>query len=257
MFTPEERSKLRERLLEMAAQDARLGGVAVTGSASDGREDRWSDIDLAFGVKEGEEFGAVVSGWTERMYAEHGAVHHTDIQAGPWIYRVFLLANTLQVDLAFVPQGEFRATAPTFRLVSGTASEAKHWPAPPVESLMGMGWLYALHARGCLARGRRWQAEYMISAMRDTALTLACLRHELPAAYGRGMDQLPEAVRAGFEAGLVRSLEEEELARAFGVVTGLLLKEIRATDGELADRLQGVVGELPGWAIAAAAQSSD
>jgi hypothetical protein len=26
-----------------------------------------------------------------------------------------------------------------------------------------MGWLYALHARSSIARGRVWQAEYMIS----------------------------------------------------------------------------------------------
>ena len=244
MFTVADREQLRARLLEMAAQDPRLSGVAVTGSAADGREDRWSDIDLAFGVCDGVELPAIVSDWTARMYAEHDAVHHTELLAGPWIYRVFLLANTLQVDLAFVSEAEFRALAPTFRLVSGTAREPGHLPAPVAGSLIGMGWLYALHARSSLARGQRWQAEHMISAMRDTALALACVRYGLPAAHGKGIDKLPEAVTAGFEEALVRGLVGAELSRAFGAATQLLLVEFRAADAELATRLERVLCEV-------------
>jgi len=50
MFTPEERAHLRSDLLERAACDCRISGAAITGSATTGREDRWSDIDLALGV---------------------------------------------------------------------------------------------------------------------------------------------------------------------------------------------------------------
>ena len=65
----------------------------------------------------------MVADWTARMYAEHGAVHHLDVTSGATLYRVFLLASTLQVDLAFAPAAEFRAIAPTFRLLFGTAAE--------------------------------------------------------------------------------------------------------------------------------------
>ena len=50
MFTPEERARLRSDLLDHASRDARISGAAITGSAAEEREDRWSDIDLAFGV---------------------------------------------------------------------------------------------------------------------------------------------------------------------------------------------------------------
>jgi len=50
MFTPEERDRLRSDLLEHAASDPHISGAAITGSAATGHEDRWSDIDLAFGV---------------------------------------------------------------------------------------------------------------------------------------------------------------------------------------------------------------
>jgi hypothetical protein len=39
------------------------------------------------------------------------------------LYRVLLLDNTLQVDLAFWPATEFGAIAPTFRLLFGRANE--------------------------------------------------------------------------------------------------------------------------------------
>ena len=52
MFIPEERVRLRSELLEYAATDKRISGAAITGSAANEREDRWSNIDLAFGVND-------------------------------------------------------------------------------------------------------------------------------------------------------------------------------------------------------------
>ena len=66
-----ERNGLRAALISAARTDRRITGVALTGSASVGGEDRWSDI-----------------------------------------------------DLAFAPEAEFGATAPTFRLLSGRAVPA-------------------------------------------------------------------------------------------------------------------------------------
>lgn len=53
VFTVEERERVRTWLLEKARADPRITGAAVTGSASHGAEDRWSDVDLFFGVAEG------------------------------------------------------------------------------------------------------------------------------------------------------------------------------------------------------------
>ena len=238
IFTPEERERLRSQLLERAVKDQRISGAAMTGSAAASREDRWSDIDLAFGVRDTGELSNVLSDWTAQMYQQHLALHHLDVQAGAWIYRVFLLPGTLQVDLAFVPAAEFRALAPTFRLVSGESNEPQHVPPPPAETIVGLGWLYALHARSCIARGNVWQAEYMISGIRDNALALACIRHGVPAVHGRGLDLLPKEITAPFEGALVRELETAELSRCFRVAMEGLLSEIRYADQALAGRLQ-------------------
>lgn len=241
MFTPEQRVCLRSDLLTYAAADPRITGAAITGSAAAAAEDRWSDIDLAFAVRTPADLPNVLSDCTTHMYHRHLALHHLDVRAGEWIYRVFLLPSTLQVDLAFVPASEFRALAPTFRLMFGESNEPRHVPPPSPADIVGLAWLYALHARTCIARHHLWQAEYMISGIRDHALALACIRHGLPAIHGRGMDLLPAEVAAQFEDALVRNLDTVELARAFRVAIHGLMHEIRNADEQLAGRLQGAL----------------
>lgn len=83
MFTPEGRSRLRSELLERAATDPRICVAAITGSAVLEHEDRWSDIDLAFGIVDEADLDMILSDWTDFMYATHLALHHLDVKAGP------------------------------------------------------------------------------------------------------------------------------------------------------------------------------
>jgi hypothetical protein len=244
LFTPEERERLRTAIIAEVCADPRVTGAAITGSASLGKEDRWSDIDLAFGVRTAEEIPGLLRDCTERMFAAHGAVHHVDVQAGAWIYRVFLLRSSLQVDLAFAPASEFGARAPSFKLVHGVAAPAAYRPPPQAEFLVGMAWLYALHVRPSIARGRYWQAEYMLSAARDHALALACLRHGLPTGDARGFDSLPADVRDAFRRGLAGSLDPADLVAAFRAVMDALAAEIEHADSALAERLRDPLREL-------------
>jgi hypothetical protein len=227
-----------------ARADKRITGAALTGSAARDADDRWSDLDLAFGIGDAAQLQDALSDWTDRMYRGHQALHHVDVVVGATIYRVFLLANTLQVDLAFSPADEFGARAPTFRLLFGTSVVMPQIQPPTAAYLIGFAWLHALHARSCIERGKTWQAEYMISAVRDHALALACLRHGLPAVQGRGMDRLPREVRAPFEGALVRTLEAGELRRAFAVAVEGLLRETRHADQDLGGRLAAPLTEL-------------
>lgn len=243
MFTPDERTELREGLLAAARADGRIVGAAVTGSAAVGREDRWSDIDLALCVDAGADLDAVVGDWTGWMYRKHGAVHQVDVWHNGIRYRVFLLASTLQVDLAFWP-GEFGPTSATFRLVFGTARDQPLRSTPEAVELIGLGWLYGLHVRSSLARGRPWQAEYMLGRLREHVLALACRRHGLTAVHGRGIDDLPPAETAELATTLVRGLDPNELARAFAVATRTLLTEARHLDPHLADQLTAPLLEL-------------
>jgi hypothetical protein len=55
--------------------------------------------------------------------------------------------------------------------------------------------IYAIHARACIERGRRWWAEHYVDAVRDHALSLACLREGVTEVQARGED-VPSSTRA-------------------------------------------------------------
>ena len=246
-FDPDARDRLRAELLAAARHDGRISSAAITGSASLDRADRWSDIDLAFGIANAARRDKVLADWTAVMYRLHGAVHHVDMKSGHTVYRVFLLRDTQQVDIAFAPAAEFAARGPTFRWVFGTSAPGERpWPPADAQELIGMGWLHALHARACLQRGQLWRAEHMVSGVRDYALMLACLRHGLETAHARGVDLLPEFLQAYFAGALVREMTTEEIARAFRVAVQGLLAEIGSADADLGERLADTVAQLAG-----------
>lgn len=235
MFSEEERGRLRDELVAAAREDGRIVAAAVLGSGASGDTDRWSDVDLGFGVAGDRD--AVLDDWTRRMY-DRGAVDHLDIVAGPSIYRAFLLGSSLQVDLSFTPADRFGAVGPTFRLLFGTAVEREE-PARP--DLIGMGWLYAVHARSALARDKVWQADHMIGGLRDTALALACVRHGLPAAQARGTDRLPAEVTDRAARARARTLDGPELARAARAALDLFRTEAARSDPDRARRLDATL----------------
>lgn len=231
MFRVEDRNRIRDRVLELAASDARVVAGAVVGSLALSEGDRWSDLDLTFAVADGVSVLDVLGDWTRALQGEFDAIHLFDLPAGASLYRVFLFPGSLQVDLSFTPASAFGATGPKFKLLFGNAVEKPFTPEQSPRELFGYAVHHALRARFCLLRGRVWQAEYWISGVRDYALALACLRHTLPSRNGRGYDDLPADVRASFAEALARSLEPDELLRALGVaIAGLLDEAGRSPD---------------------------
>lgn len=244
MYTPDERAALLASLVAAARADPQVTAAATIGSAAVGADDEWSDIDLALGLIDGVQPARAAESWTAELYAQHGAVHHLDVWSGPALYRVFLLGSTLQVDLSLWPHGAFRAIGPAFRLIFGEA-ERRDDPAPAVvEQIAGMGWLYALHVRSALARGRRWQAVHMLDGLRDQIIALACLRHGLPTAQGRGVDRLPENLQLVLASCRARTTDSSDLAAAFAGSCAMLLAELTHHDQDLADRLRPTVHAL-------------
>jgi len=243
MFTPDEREQLRAQLSSAAQSDPRLTGAAHLGSAALGRQDGWSDIDLALCLSRDAAFEDIVGDWTERLY-RCGAVTHLDVRRGAILYRVFLLENTLQIDISFWPAADFRATGEKFKLIFGTPNHPSPTPPPAAGDLIGMAWLYALHVRSALARNRLLQAEYMLSGMRNETLSLACLRHGLVAIQGRGLDDLPHDLRERLPRCFPHSLAADRLRSCFRAATHLLLEEIEHADSPLAAKLRGPLVEL-------------
>ena len=238
MFTPEERARTRDRVLEIARTDARIAAGALTGSSSGPGEDRWSDVDLAFGIADSVDPDEVLADWTATLDRELGVVHHWDLRGGSAVYRIFLLRDALEVDVGLVPAAEFGARGPSFRPVFGESVERPPLPEPDVRDLIGLGWHHARHALVAIERGHPWTAEFYVSALKDHSLALACIRLGERAEYARGIDRLPVDLTGPYEETLVRSLEPDELRRALSVAIERFLAEVTRIDAGLADALR-------------------
>ncbi len=82
MFSADWRERVRAEILNLAKSDPRISGGAVTGSATLNKLDAWSDIDLAFGLRDPRELPEVLATYTEKMYGSYGALHHLDVPSG-------------------------------------------------------------------------------------------------------------------------------------------------------------------------------
>jgi hypothetical protein len=241
VFTVEQRDALRERVLRLAEADERVVAGAAVGSLAVDAGDRFSDLDLTFAVA-GAAVAVVLDEWTRTLADELGAVLLVDLVSGPTTYRVLLFPDALQFDLSMTPADRFRAAGPKFRLLFGEPAPAEEAPArrpgalfiqtPAVApDVLGWGVIYALHGRACVERGRLWQAEHYVAAVRDHALALACLREGRIAVQARGYDDLPPETLARFEDTHVGRLEPDALRAALAAATRALLHE--GTEAEL------------------------
>jgi hypothetical protein len=246
MFNREEREEIRAALVRAAQADSNVTGAAHLGSAAADRLDDWSDIDFALCISPNAAMDEVIALWTARLYDGHGAIAHCDVRRGETLYRVFLLRNTLQVDISFWPANRFRATGPKFKLIFGTSNEGQPSPVDSTAELIGLAWLYGLHVRSSIARHRLLQAEYMLSNMRNRVIALACVREGFSTSEGRGFDDLSKNQRSRFAECYPSSLNPDELQCAFQRTMSALLREIRLRDSDLAERIGPTLIEVAG-----------
>jgi hypothetical protein len=236
MFTVEQRDALRERMLRLAEADDRVVAGALVGSLAVDAADRYSDLDLTFGVADAAQVADVLDDWTRTLVAELDAVALVDLERGSTTYRVFLLPDALQLDLSMSPAARFRPAGPRFRLLFGETAIDEGPSAPAIgdifiatpavaRDIFGWGVIYALHARACIERGRVWQAEHYVGAVRDHALALACIREGLPAAQARSYDDLSAETRTRSDDAHVGAVEPGALRRALAASADALALE--------------------------------
>jgi hypothetical protein len=243
MFSIDDRNRVRDHVLERARTDVRVVAGAVVGSLANSEGDRWSDLDLTFGVANGASLHEVLDDFAVDLVDQFEAIPLFDLPSGAAVYRVFLLPGCLQLDLSVAPASEFGALGPQFRLLFGQALDKPHVRSPEAPQMLGYAVHHLVRARVCIERSRYWQAEYWISGARDYALSLACRRRGLPAHHGRGFDTLPDTLRHSAEDALVRSLEPPELLRAFRCAIDLLLGETEEAQ-DLATKVEPKLRQL-------------
>jgi hypothetical protein len=243
MFSVHDRERIRDRVLQMAANDPRVVSGAIVGSLALSDGDRWSDLDLTFAVGDDSSIPDVLEDWTRTLVAEFGATQLFDLPSGASIYRVFLLLGCLQFDLSFTPAASFGAIGPKFKLLFGTAADRPQIGSPAPHELFGYAVHHFIRARICIERRRYWQAEYWLSGGRDYALSLACATRGLTPFHGRAFDDLPDDVREGFTDALPTSLEPDDLLAALRAAIDGLLREATAVE-EVASKVAPQLRQL-------------
>jgi hypothetical protein len=88
VFSVEQRDALQTRVRELAEEDERVVAGATVGSLAFDDGDRFSDLDLTFGIVDQVPVLEVLNDWTQIFIDELDAVPLADLERGPTIYRV-------------------------------------------------------------------------------------------------------------------------------------------------------------------------
>lgn len=178
--------EMRARILAAAQADPRMVGVLDYGSSSEGRDDAWSDLDLALVLHDAAlaPFSADWRGWAAQfgplLLAYHGGVGH------PWV--VYDTPGLpLRVDVAFHPLSGISVIAgwpnapqrleamvlldkTEGRIAALAAQLVGQSLAPPdaavaFEQVGGDFWYYLLRISSKLQRGQEWATRHDFSCI--------------------------------------------------------------------------------------------
>lgn len=243
MFTVLYRQQIREKILQQAKNDHRIVSAAIIGSYAHGQEDRWSDIDLTFGVDESFTLRDLINSWTDYVEEELEGVMLFELPYGATTYLVYILPGCLQLDLSFSPATQFGALGPNFKLLYGKQYEKPELVQPPEKEVYGYMVHHILRARLAAERGRLWQAEFWMTEARNLALKLACQSRGLNTEYGRGFDDLPENILDLLRNSFIKELNKEEIVRCIQIIVSGI-PAISETINEYYVKMSGTINEL-------------
>lgn len=249
------RNEFLARLLTSATNDPRIVGVLDYGSTSEGRGDKWSDVDLVVFLRDADT-AAFEDGWKEWL-GQFAPVLLAYISGmgKPWAV-VEAAPLPLRVDFNFYPIGEIEriGTWPCAPLSvahmvlydgSGGAIRARVAeivgqalgppdPAQAFEQVCGDFWYYALRTWAKIVRGQRLLAQHEFTAIMLANLA-ALLRLEAGAtdrwrnsSAVQGIERaLSPARYAAFAACFVRG--DADIERAFAASARLAQAACAAT----------------------------
>jgi predicted nucleotidyltransferase len=232
-------------MAQRARDDVRVIAAAWLGSAARGEEDAWSDIDLALRLAKGADAAAVLSDWSTWLASTVEVSDTMDVYASGAVYRVFLCRDSLQIDLSVFPWDKFRATnGEPLRILFGEAEAPEAAPEPAWRTQVRMGWLYALHARSAIRRGRTLQADLMLAEWRACVIALACERLGLDRRHARAAHLLPPDLHSALEHARPPRLSQEELEISLARTAAVYLEEVGRHDLDYSNELRHAMNAI-------------
>ncbi len=122
----------------------------------------------------------VLEDWTRDLVSRFDAVHLFDLAADPAVYRVFMMADHLQLDVSVAPASSFEPTSPRFKPLFGEANEPETAKPPSRDDALGWAVLWAF--RRMHRAENWWHAEYSITQLRYHGMGLRAYVRACPRA---------------------------------------------------------------------------
>ncbi|GAA0725756.1 hypothetical protein GCM10009430_31900 [Aquimarina litoralis] len=230
MYSKKDRIKVEKQIIDFAKLDSNIIDCAIVGSKSVGNDDKWSDIDLAFGYEIDADINQILRYWSKIMFESFGANKLFDMSYKESLYRVFLLPNALQVDLSFTPSDHFGAITDNFKLIFGNQRKREFKSLPEINSIAGYTILFALKTRTSIEREKYWQAQYYLTKCRENTMILKCLKENLNSFDGRSFDELTPSFLNQIQNTMINEPNKRNLENALKSMIHILIKELSTVD---------------------------
>ena len=249
-FTEEERHENLNDLLAALGQDERLAGVILVGSAAEGFDDQYSDIDLSVVVAGEYEVATLFNDWKSRITALFPVLSVFEVNYSENKYLAgFLLANFLELDIGFLSFKDLYAKRLRWKIAFDRSGQIEEIMRSSWENREAADreteysrrldsiWHYITHTALSIARGHRWRAMHYLDVVRMRAIELACIRRDLDPHHFRPVHLLPPDFLDQLQGTLPRSAEETEIFRALRASSALFFSECSAIDNSLGKNL--------------------
>ncbi len=250
LFTVGERQEIVEKLLDSLSHDEQIVGVLLVGSAAEGFDDRFSDIDLSVVVTDNRSVLEVFQEWKERIPNLFPVQSSFEVSTSENSFLAgFLLSNFLEVDIGFLSVDDLYAKRVRWKVAfdrSGKLEEIMRasWENRSETSLettyrrnLDSIWHYITHVAISLARGHHWRALHYLDEVRKRTVRLACIRRGLDPSHFRPVHLLPAYFQEKLLETLPHSTQKSESYRALRAASDLFFDEARAIDELIGDNL--------------------
>jgi len=250
LFTEVERLAALEILLGAMRKDERLAGVLLVGSAAEGFDDRFSDIDLTVVVDDQFPVPILFAAWKNRIAELLPVVSTFEVHyADNMVLAGFLLDNFLELDIGFLGFTDLFAKRGRWKVAFDRTGQIDDimlasWNNRTETSLeteyhhlLDSIWHYITHVTISLARGHKWRALHYLETVRTKVIELACIRRGFDPHHFRPVHQLPSYFLDELQETLLVDMADEEIYRALEKLTALFFTECHAIDQMLGNDL--------------------
>jgi len=133
LFTELERQAALDVFLDALRQDRRLAGVILVGSAPEGFDDRYSDIDHMVVLSEDNQLADLFTDWKSRIADLFPILSSFEVNSSINAYLVgFLLTNFLELDIGFLDQENLVAKRSRWKVAFDRSDH--------IEEIMRLSW---------------------------------------------------------------------------------------------------------------------